>query len=167
VSLAGKAQTLLGLVVSTAAEEGVSLPARRYVAAGTPGSEAHDCPDGQVTVALGQVYGNLAATQGDGFGMSGDPAAVPVSSVTYGVQVAIPHPVPADDGAPPSAAALDTAGAASLDVAWVLKRVRDKLMTSSTLTGGLPAGVRLSAVTPSGPSGGLVALNLTVTVDLL
>lgn len=164
--LSARAAALLALVVDTADEVGYTLPARQYVAAGTPGSEAHDCPEGQVTVALAQVGGNLSISQADGAGMSGEPSGVPLSSATYVVQIAIPHPVLDDDGNPPPAEDLAAAGAAAMDAAWVLKLVRDRVMGEAALTDGVPGGVRLSPVAPSGPAGGLAAVNLTVSTDL-
>lgn len=166
MSVTGRAQTLLELVVDTADDLDYTLPARQYVAAGTPGSEAHDCPEGQVTVALAQAGGNLAVSQADGAGMSGDPSVAPLSSATYTVQVAFPHPTLAEDGTPPTVEALQAAGEASMGAADVLKRVRDRIITESALTDGAPGGVRLGPVVPSGPAGGLAAVNLTVTVDL-
>lgn len=165
MSLAGKAQTLLELVVDTAEEASFALPRRRYVAAGTPGSEAHDCDDGQVTVALSQVGGSLAVTQADGVGMSGDAASASLASALFLVQIAFPHPI-LDDNLP-TADELNAAGMLSMEAAEVLERVGARVMTEAPLTGGVPGGVRRGPVTTSGPSGGLAAVNLAIATDLV
>lgn len=163
IGLASAAQAFLDLIVAAAAENDVSLPARRYIAAGAAGQEAWDCS--QVTVAMVQVGGNLAVSQGDGTGRSGDQAAVPLPAATLRAEIVRPHPV-MDDDVNPTAEMLNVAGVTAMTDAALLHVVRSRVMSGAALTGGTPGDVRLGPVTPSGPSGRYVGTTLTVAVTL-
>lgn len=167
IDVAGTAAAFLALIEDTAAAvtpTPVTLPGRRYVAAGAAGAEPWDCE--QVTVALVQLGGNLAVQQSDGAGSSGSASGVPLPSLTLTAEIVRAHPVIGDDGTLPTAAALGVAGAAAMRDAALLHAVRARVMGSAALTGGVGGDVRLGPVLPAGPEGGYAGTRLTVAVTL-
>jgi hypothetical protein len=166
IDVAAAAAAFLALIEDTAADADpeITHPARRYVAAGTAGGEAHDCE--QVTVALVQLGGNLAVQQADGTGLSGDAAAASLPSATLRAEIVRAHPGMTEDGNPPSADALNDAGLAAMADAALLHAVRSLIVTTAALTGGDPTDVRAGPVVPSGPSGEVAGMTLTVAVTL-
>lgn len=164
IGLATAAQAFLGLIVDAAADEGVTLPSRRYVAAGAAGGEAHDCE--QVTVALVQLGSGLAVQQADLSGRTGDPASAGLPSAALRAEIVRLHPALDDDGNPPTAGALNTAGVAAMVDAALLHVVRSRLMVESPLTPE-STDARVGPVLPAGPSGKVTSTTLTVTVTLV
>ena len=110
IDVAGAARALLDLVVTAGTEQGVALPARRYITAGAAGGEAWDCE--QLTVGLVQLGPLPAAGQAAEASRSSlvPAGAVPLSAAVLRVEIVRCAPVMDDDTDPPDPADETRAG---------------------------------------------------------
>lgn len=166
IDVAGAAHALLDLVVSAGTEQGIALPARRYITSGAAGGEAWDCE--QLTVGLVQLGPLPAAGQAAEASRSSlvPAGAVPLAAAVLRVEIVRCAPVMDDDAEPPDPADETAAGEQALRDAALLHLVRARAATLAALTGGSPGDVRLGPVIPSGPSGGYAAMAMTVAVTI-
>lgn len=164
------ARALLTLVEDTAAAEGVTLPARRYIGPGEPAGQALD--DEQVTVSLASVPAGTASTLTDTRpSRSGAPGgAAPMGAAVLVVDIVRCVPTIQDGvgvGRLPTLDELTAAGLVGMRDAHLLHLVRAQVVTTAALTGGTPGDVQAGAVTVAGPSGGVASVSLQVAVTLL
>jgi hypothetical protein len=166
IDVAGAAHALLDLVLTAGTEQGVALPARRYITAGAAGGEAWDCE--QLTVGLVQLGPMPASGQAAEVAVSSlvPAGAVPLAAAVLRVEIVRCAPVIDDDADPPDPADETAAGEQALQDAALLHLVRARAATLAALTSGSPGDVRLGSVIPSGPQGGYAAMALTVAATI-
>lgn len=166
LDVAGTAAKLLQLVVDVATEESIDLPDRQYVTAGTSGAEGWD--DEQVVVGISNLIPGNAARPAAlvGQSTSAGPGAPMLMSAVLRVEIVRCTPGPDDNGKPPSASELNTAGLEAMRDAALLHLVRVKATEAATLTPGGRADILPGNVQPAGPEGGLSGMALTITVTV-
>lgn len=171
IELLSFAQGALAAVQAFFAANGVALPERQYIAAGSPQSVAWDCE--QLVVILAEVgWGRSKdATQlSPSFGKQASVNAM--RHATFAFQLVRCVPVITDGAeAPqlPSVQDIQDAGEQSLVDAGLLSQALVNFVSFPNAT--VPAGcnVQAGAVSPIGPEGGLVGLeaSLVMTVAAL
>lgn len=166
LDITGPARALLDLVGAAAADEGITLPERQYIAPGLAGTEAWDGE--QVTVGIQLLSPGNASRVGvpPGTRTSTPAGASPMTSLTLRVEIVRCTPSVDEDGTP-SADALDAAGVQGCRDAALLHEVRDRIVTQAALTGGESSDALPGNIVPSGPSGGLAGIALSVAVTAL
>lgn len=157
------AAEILALLVTLAAEEGVPLPERRYVAVGSPSAVAWDCD--QVTVALQVLEPQQAFTFGvdQNVMAPADSSAFTFPNAVVGVQIVRCVPTLTEAGEPAPVGLHHTAGLTAMRDAALLRALavraaREPMARASAVRGG--------SVTPTGPDGGMAAVTLTLGVSV-
>lgn len=167
--LAAMAAGLLDEVENHYADAGAALPDRRLIAPGAPGQVAWDCE--QLTIALASINPGTGGGNVNLLPQQGSPAGVGLTRLaTWAIQVVRCSPTQDDEGNPPLAAAIGTAGLASLEDAGLMSQC---LVELAALTPGirewLPIGAVINAgmVSTLGPDGGFQAVEATVTISAM
>lgn len=160
IELIAVAQGILAAVVAYFTANGVPLPDRQYVAAGSPQVIAWDCS--QLVVCLADIgWGrSVDATQlSPSFGKVASINAM--RHATFAVQLVRPVPV-VQDGAEapllPSIQAMADAGQAYLVDAGLLSQALVNFVSFPNTVLPVGCNVQAGAVQPIGPEGGLVGL---------
>lgn len=164
------ADHILNTVVATYAEQGIDLPARRYLAVGGQGDTVHDCE--QLTVSFEQGYS----------GLPGNQAQEPVKYVSprtavFIVEVVRALPLPnttASNPTTPVPSRYSSDLAVQVLPADVQSDIARKQMIDAMLLmdAGLRAGETtltgsLADVTAGSPQGGYQAMSLVITCSAL
>jgi len=161
------ARRLLAAVEESAATLGFDLPARRYVTPGVSGGEAWDCE--QVVVGAVSVNPGIASAAAGQLGalMRVPAGGVVIADITLRVEIVRDVPVMEDDGNPPDADDITNAAEAAFKDLAVLRDVVVRIQRDALLTDGVRATMLVSAITPTGPQGGLAGVALQIAVDVL
>lgn len=160
--------TLGGLVFESAvanfAAAGVTLPERQVMAPGAPEQVAWDCEQLVLTmsgIGPGAAPGQAGASGGRD---AGTRFGLVLRHVVFTFQLVRCELKPTSRGGPPSAVVVNAAALALWRDAGLLTHALDQV--GSDLLRQLPPGTQVvaGAVTPSGPEGGFVGLQGSVTL---